>query len=498
MASSVMSGYRVSQEALMENTLKMNHAYAQKIAYTTEGFLEEALDTLSYSADKVSHYLAERTEDPLFDEADRLLEQTSTFNSVIIVSKTGYVTATSPETLGIIGERITSEGGERALEARKPLISEPYWSMTGRLIVLISHPIFDASGNYEGYIAGSIYLQEDNVLNDLLGSHFYQDGSYFYVVDRTGRILYHPDQTRINENIAENIAVKETIAGKNGAVELVNNKGISMLAGYANIPMTNWGAVSQKTTKSAIEPANAMRNKMWVNALPFLFISILVLIFIANKIANPLHKLGNYAEMSIEKGSYEKVKGVRAWYYEAIQLEKVLVKSFALWEDRVNFFIHQSSTDPLTGLANRRFLDEQMQKWEEKETQYAILLMDIDRFKQVNDTYGHAVGDDVLKFLADEMRKCVRETDICCRYGGEEFMVLMPETSAEEAYLVAERLRQALESKASPTGKAITISGGIATSSSSASHAVRMIEIADERLYKAKETGRNKIIGGLD
>lgn len=498
MASSIMSGYRVSREALMENTLEMNHAYAQKIAYTTDSFLEEALDTLSFSADKVSQYLKENREDLLFDETNRLLEQTRIFNSVAVVSKAGYVKATSPEMLGILGEKITSTGGKQALSEKVPLVSEPYMSMTGRLIVLISYPIFDSVGNYEGYISGSIYLLEDNALSDLLGSHFYQDGSYFYVVDGKGKILYHPDSSRINDIVMQNVAIKETTKGENGSVKLTNSKGIPMLAGYANIPVANWGTVSQTETKVAVRSAISMRNQMLINTIPSLLLSLLVISFISNRIAKPLYRLGNYAEMSIEKKDYEKVKKVGAWYYEAIQLEKVLVKSFALWEDRVNFFIYQSTIDPLTGLANRRFMGEQMKKWTDNHIEFTILLLDIDRFKKVNDTYGHALGDEVLKFLANEMRLIVRESDICCRYGGEEFMILMPETTGAEAYFVAERLRKTLELKASPTGKSITVSGGIANSKSCGNHVEKMIEVADERLYKAKETGRNKIVGVPD
>lgn len=91
-------------------------------------------------------------------------------------------------------------------------------------------------------------------------------------------------------------------------------------------------------------------------------VSLLIIILIANHISKPLEKLGDYAENSLENGSYKKVNNIQAWYLEARQLKAALVKSFALWEDKVNYFIYQSTTDPLTGLANRRFMNEKIQK----------------------------------------------------------------------------------------------------------------------------------------
>lgn len=496
LASSIISGYRVSQEALAKNTLETNRVYAKKIAYTTDEILEDMLATLAYSAKKIEEYIVQEEidlEEKLFSETDRLFYQQDIFNSVIVVSEDGKVIATSPETLGTLGQEISSIGAKEAFAEKRPIISNPYWSMTDRLIISISHPIRDDWGNYLGYIAGTIYLLEDNILNDLLGAHFYEDGSYVYVVDEEGNIIYHPNSNRINDNAADNLAVKETMLGKNGMMQIVNSEGVNMLAGYADIPATNWGTISQIETEIALRPATDMRNEMILKALPFLALSLILIVVIANRIANPLQKLGNYAEMSMENGSYEKVKGVQAWYYEAIQLEKVLVKSFTFWEDKVNYFIFQSTTDPLTGLTNRRYLNEQMQKLEVETKPYSILLLDIDRFKMVNDTYGHSVGDEVLKFLAKEMSEVARKTDICCRYGGEEFIILMPTTTVEEAYILSEQLRKKLESTISPTGEPITISGGIAKFPMDRND-MTVIEMADERLYQAKEAGRNKIV----
>ncbi len=141
-------------------------------------------------------------------------------------------------------------------------------------------------------------------------------------------------------------------------------------------------------------------------------------------------------------------------------------------------------------------MSEQTKRWKSVNMPYSIMLFDIDHFKRVNDTYGHAIGDEVLKFLAVEMQNVSRSNDVCCRYGGEEFILLLPQTSMQEAYEVAERLRKKLESTISPSGELITISSGIASSEESELQIAGLIEIADKRLYQAKNTGRNKTITG--
>ena len=154
----------------------------------------------------------------------------------------------------------------------------------------------------------------------------------------------------------------------------------------------------------------------------------------------------------------------------------------------------KSTIDPLTGLINRRTLDDVLQKWTAKEKEFAAIMLDIDHFKNVNDTYGHAIGDEVLKYLAKNMKKATREQDICCRFGGEEFIILLPETTAQDAYAIAERLRQTLEKTNSPCGRPITFSAGVASFPKIAANSTDLLELVDNALYEAKRTGRNRVI----
>jgi hypothetical protein len=123
-----------------------------------------------------------------------------------VVDADGLVIATSPQTLQLQGEVLHSVGNNAALAARQPMISDPYQSATGKLLVSLSHPIFDRQGHYRGYVSGTLYLRQRSALHTLLGKHYYRDGSYLYVVDRHGRLLYHADGKRVGDYVVGNPA----------------------------------------------------------------------------------------------------------------------------------------------------------------------------------------------------------------------------------------------------------------------------------------------------
>jgi diguanylate cyclase (GGDEF)-like protein len=157
-----------------------------------------------------------------------------------------------------------------------------------------------------------------------------------------------------------------------------------------------------------------------------------------------------------------------------------------------------SQRDPLTGLANRRSLDEDLEDLRHRNQQFAVILVDIDAFKQFNDCYGHQVGDDCLRRVAAMLRASLRFTaDRIARIGGEEFAIILPQTALEDARVTAERMRNAVLSlriphAASPLNHVVTISVGVSASIGPASP-TEMITEADRALYKAKANGRNRV-----
>ncbi len=177
------------------------------------------------------------------------------------------------------------------------------------------------------------------------------------------------------------------------------------------------------------------------------------------------------------------------------------------YNDRLRHSVRQTIelavTDGLTGLHNRRYLDTHLRtlfaRAKVRGRPLTICITDIDRFKQVNDVYGHDAGDEVLKEFAGRIRSTVRGADLACRFGGEEFVVVMPDTPAEVAAAVAERLRGMIEARpfqlrSGETPLMLTASMGIATLVPGVDTPEQLLKQADRALYEAKNSGRNRVV----
>ncbi len=157
-------------------------------------------------------------------------------------------------------------------------------------------------------------------------------------------------------------------------------------------------------------------------------------------------------------------------------------------------------TDPLTQLGNRAVFDTSIKHatacMHRAGSPYSLLMIDLDHFKKFNDNYGHQAGDTVIRNVANAIKTSARDADICCRYGGEEFAVILPDTSASNAQVLAERIHQqvAKVSNHQAIGQmAITVSIGISCADADRiSHPKQLIEEADRALYQAKDNGRNR------
>lgn len=164
-------------------------------------------------------------------------------------------------------------------------------------------------------------------------------------------------------------------------------------------------------------------------------------------------------------------------------------------------------TDPLTGLNNRRFLDHQLNVLMARHIKagqagdaagLSLLMLDIDFFKKINDTYGHDAGDDVLKEFARRVAQSVRAIDMACRFGGEEFIVLMPETDGHDALNIAERVRSFVADTpfvlADGRSTNVTVSVGVSTAMGLGDSPEALVKRADEAVYEAKQAGRNRVV----
>jgi diguanylate cyclase (GGDEF)-like protein len=173
---------------------------------------------------------------------------------------------------------------------------------------------------------------------------------------------------------------------------------------------------------------------------------------------------------------------------------------------RVTILEQENISDPLIGIYNRRFLDRRLEEECARARRYSsplsVLLIDIDHFKRINDAHGHQVGDEVLSYVGKLLLQVIRRSDIAGRYGGDEIVIIAPNTSASAAGVLAERLRRHVEThelvltklSASPLEIRITLSIGVASLSNEVTECQRLIQNADEALYRAKQEGRNRVV----
>lgn len=195
----------------------------------------------------------------------------------------------------------------------------------------------------------------------------------------------------------------------------------------------------------------------------------------------------------------QQVEALRESHAKRMRVEQKLRDSQAKLREVNARLMELVTTDPLTEVKNRRAFDEQLQNlWKtsaRSQSPLSLLMVDVDHFKKINDTFGHEAGDEVLKQIAKTLQHATRSTDVTARYGGEEFAILLPSTPIDAATLFAEHLRETIASLPWE-GAVLTVSIGVAsdTASSSGRGICRLVQNADAALYESKRAGRNCVV----
>lgn len=219
-------------------------------------------------------------------------------------------------------------------------------------------------------------------------------------------------------------------------------------------------------------------------------------------------------QLLVEKGLFPAGNGVRCeefelsrparcvarWVARRVQCSHfasvAVVTDITATVDLTSAYERMALTDRLTGLANRRGVEREIRqellRLRRFQTPISFVLFDIDHFKAINDTHGHATGDEVLRLVSKAMASSVRDTDLLARWGGEEFLLVLPETSYSGALVCAEKIRAKVETVGARVGFTVTISGGVYQPGPGESM-TDVLTRADARLYQAKNSGRNRI-----
>ncbi|MNZ71143.1 Diguanylate cyclase DosC [compost metagenome] len=281
--------------------------------------------------------------------------------------------------------------------------------------------------------------------------------------------------------------------GESGEQQVRNTRGVEMLAGFSSVSANGWGIV-------VVTPIGLIHNELMsyirtiigYSLLPFIIL-LMSIIVIARRFAWPFVQLANLvSKMGNEKIVMPEVKP--HWSREADLLSRAVLLAVANIQKQTDQLTHEATTDALTGLMNRRSLENTISQWITSGLPFSLIMLDVDKFKFVNDTYGHLIGDEVLKHVAKVIETTLRPDEICYRYGGEEFVILLGGAGSEDAFDLAEQVRQALEQSKAPIPTKVTVSQGIANYPLHALEREGLIEKADQALYLAKSRGRNRTV----
>ncbi|WGY45363.1 sensor domain-containing diguanylate cyclase [Vibrio sp. ABG19] len=483
--------YRVQHDLIINNTLESNRVYAEKMAEMTDAFIDSAMSQLKYSAQSLSTEMQDTK--LLSKEVDRLKNQTDSFNSAFIVNADGVIVSISPETIEVKGIRLTSDRALQSLRSQEPLVTNPFVSPAGNYLISISYPIFAVNGDYLGYVAGSIYLEQKNILTTLLGKHSYKDGSYLYVVDRGHTLIYHPDKRRVGQVIVNNKAINTVLEGEKGSQTMFNSQGTEMLAGYAPVALAGWGIVAQRPKELTLSNLDQQMWNVVLETLPIALLTLLIIWISAFFISKPLWQLASAVRnFDSHSAAMDDLTQIKPWYFEASHLKRTFLNALGIVSNTIDQLQNDTLTDPMTGLLNRRGLEKAVDRLCGQHTPFAVLALDVDYFKRVNDTFGHDVGDELLKSVAQMIKKQARDNDVVCRAGGEEFIAFLTKTDVNQAFNSAERIRKAIENYPFDTVGQVTISIGVSYWDSAGEPINAILKNADDALYQAKHNGRNR------
>ncbi|MEJ0230769.1 sensor domain-containing diguanylate cyclase (plasmid) [Klebsiella michiganensis] len=475
-----------------DSLLKSNQAYALKLADTIDSYFASAQRQLAWSARQINSLddIA-----ALQYEVGRIGLQSGLFNSVAIVNADAVLLSSSPDYTSLVDGTLHSAARRQALSSQVPFISPPFISKAGNEIIFISHPIFAYNGFYLGYLSGSVYLKKASMLRDILSMHFHGDDITITVVNSKGVTVFSQVPTLMGTPPPFSPELKPRLSA-NGLRGVFGFDGTTeSLSGYASLSQADWNI----TVSTSREVVTRMLMQTVAGTAGFI-LGIIILTgglvaLLSTCIARPLEQLAGRVRASEGTISPERFSAISAWYQEADLLRNAMAARFRTLSDRVALLRDEAITDPLTGLYNRRGINERLLRLNEHKCQY-VIAVDIDNFKSVNDRFGHDTGDAMLVHVADLLSQTCHGGDIISRFGGEEFIILLPNSTLYAASILAERIRATVAGKSLPIVGHLTVSVGVSGLRECGGDRDVMLKTADQALYQAKREGRNRVVLG--
>ena len=465
---------------------------------------DEVANTLDRPPSAASSALAEgRLRDYLLS----LQERFSDFEQLAVLDLNGTVLATSSTDVSHV--RLPDDW-QSTLRADNQIVGDAYWDeKSGRAKLIVAVPAQRADGRLIGAFAAELNLAPIHLL---LRSFAPDSSGAIHLVSLRGSAIASSDvvSAQLINSPLPPPTIKNLREHARAPFAYTSFGGNSVIGTLEYVPQVNWAVISELSERSAFQQVRRFRD------VAFLVIILLLVVVTATAyrlgllIARPLDRLtkgaGEVAAGDLAVDLPEAPGGGEVGYLTDVFNHMVSRLREGRRElDRIHETLRKkneelemlSTTDSLTGLSNHRSL---MKRLNDEEARFAkdrrifsVLVGDVDHFKQYNDAFGHPAGDEVLKTIADIMRESTRKVDCCARYGGEEYVIVLPDTAPAEALEVAEHIRARVAAKKF-SGRKITLSIGVAAFPEDADDAEAIIAIADEALYQAKREGRDRTV----
>jgi diguanylate cyclase (GGDEF)-like protein len=412
---------------------------------------------------------------------------------LLVLDAAGRPLASSNEPPGAI--EILPEW-EPPLERGETVLGEPYLDAEGRMAATLAAPILAADGTFLGSLAATLSFE---AVTGLLQGLAPIESGRVDLVTGAGRLIASTSASRANLDAS----VLDLLAGAEGSsAEYLDANGTPMVGSSTPVPGLPWAVVAQLPTEEAYAQVTQLRNSAFILVSVLLVVVGSIAYLLGSVIVRPLVRLtagaGAVAAGDLSVDLPEGGRGEVGYLTEVFnEMVGRLRKTMQDLDARNRELERLAVTDLLTGLHNRRYLleafDMEIRRADRNERPFCVLMIDIDGFKKYNDTYGHLAGDEVLKGMGKVIPDATRDLDVVARFGGEEFIVLLPSCELSNAVVAGNRIRTRLAKEAFD-GRTVTISVGAAEFPMHGDNAAAVIAAADEALYEAKRLGRNQVV----
>jgi diguanylate cyclase (GGDEF)-like protein len=398
-------------------------------------------------------------------------------------------------------------------QANKHTIGQSHWDETSQAgVVVVTQPIRTANERLLGVLAAKINFR---TINKTLKNYAQGEIGELYLITEEGTLLVssRPISAKFLETKLVGSTTRKLFFGEGDPQRYYSYHGEPVVGALKRMSELDWGVVAEKERAQAYAQIVRLRNVTLVLVVGLLLFIGLGAYLLGLTLVRPIDRLTGGASkvaagdlevdlpvVSSSEVGYltevfnDMVARLRQGREELAAINKTLRKK--------NKELHELSiTDSLTGLYNRKHLmetlDNEVARSERHKHDFAVLVIDIDDFKEYNDSYGHLAGDEVLSRLASVFKKSVRSCDYVARYGGEEFILILPEIGPQDGVKAAERIRKkVVKEKFAGDGGPIevTVSVGVASYPKDGDDPQAIIRLADAALYQAKDSGRNQVV----